>query len=122
MQYLLQGKLLPIAKKYKELMIGDAIDLALAEEYLGKLCAESMKAYIQTLMPVFKTGHIRKTPILVMGGDKDQIFSMRDFEETARKYEAPLEVISGAGHNLMLEPNHEEIAAKIEHWFTRESL
>lgn len=49
-------------------------------------------------------------PRMVVGGDADGLFSVDEWRRGAKKLGAPLQVIPGAGHQIMLEPSWRELA------------
>ncbi|MEM8901772.1 MAG: alpha/beta fold hydrolase, partial [Bacteroidota bacterium] len=90
-------------KNARALMYSEDIDLVLLESYKKKMCAESFKAYFQTLFPGIKLRHQREIPILVIGAGNDHIFTVKEVEETGRFYEAETIIFENMAHNLMLE-------------------
>lgn len=59
-----------------------------------------------------------KTPMLVLGAERDSMLSRNDIEATARAYRAPCEIIPGVAHNSMLEQRWESVAERILAWLT----
>jgi pimeloyl-ACP methyl ester carboxylesterase len=53
---------------------------------------------------------------LVLGGSKDGLLSIREFERTANHYQAKLTIIEGGSHDLMLDEDYEKTALVIEKW------
>lgn len=58
------------------------------------------------------------TPVLVLAGEKDVIFTIAEQEATAEKYGAELVVFEGQAHDLMLEPAWQRVADTIDQWIT----
>ena len=56
------------------------------------------------------------TPMIVLTGDRDRLFSVAEQERTARAYGVPLEVFPGMAHNLMLDPGWEAVADRVAGW------
>jgi pimeloyl-ACP methyl ester carboxylesterase len=77
------------------------------------MCAESFSAYMGLLIPITYT---RSVPILVIGGSKDGLITVREFENTASHYNAKLSIIEGGSHDLMLDEDYEKSALAIEKW------
>jgi pimeloyl-ACP methyl ester carboxylesterase len=77
------------------------------------MCAESFYAYLGLLLPV---SHQTSVPILVVGGSKDGLITVRQFESTAKHYQARLEIIEGGSHDLMLDNDFEKSANVIQEW------
>jgi pimeloyl-ACP methyl ester carboxylesterase len=53
---------------------------------------------------------------LVVGGSKDGLITVREFESTAKHYNAKLTIIEGGSHDLMLDEDYEKSALAIEKW------
>lgn len=61
-----------------------------------------------------------KTPVLVVGAEKDNIFTVDEQESTARKYQAKSVIIKNEAHNLMMESGWKQTADVIDNWITHE--
>lgn len=59
------------------------------------------------------------TPMLVVGAREDGLFSASQVERTAALYGADTVILSGTGHNVMLEPTWPQAADHIESWLRR---
>ena len=108
--YLLRRNLAGVFKKYPHLMLNKPILIA---RYAHRMCAESFSAYLGLLIPI---SHNSSIPILVLGGSKDGLISVREFESTASHYNAKLAIIEGGSHDLMLDEDYEKTALAIEKW------
>jgi pimeloyl-ACP methyl ester carboxylesterase len=108
--YLLKRNLLGAFKKHPHLMFNKA---KLIAKYAHRMCAESFSAYMGLLIPVL---HKSATPILVIGGSKDGLITVREFEKTANHYKAKLTIIEGGSHDLMLDEDFEQSAQAIAKW------
>jgi hypothetical protein len=108
--YLLRRNLVGAFKKYPHLMLNKAI---LSARYAHRMCAESFRAYLGLLIPITNNTSI---PILVIGGSKDGLISIREFERTANYYNTKLIIIEGGSHDLMLDEDYEKSAQEIEMW------
>jgi pimeloyl-ACP methyl ester carboxylesterase len=108
--YLFQMNLLGVFQKYPQLMFNDP---ALCAKYAPRMCAESFYAYLGLLLPV---SHQTSVPILVVGGSKDGLITVHEFESTAKHYRARLEIIEGGSHDLMLDNDFEKSANVIQEW------
>lgn len=107
---LVRSNLLGAFKKYPHLMLNKANLIA---KYLHRMCAESFNAYLGLLIPI---SHSTATPILVVGGSKDGLFTVREFASTAKHYQAKLIIIEEGSHDLMLDEDYEQSASAIERW------
>jgi len=61
-----------------------------------------------------------KSPVLVIAGEKDVIFTVKEEKLTAEKYGAKSIVIKGQAHNLMMESAWQQVADGIDNWVTHE--
>jgi len=61
-----------------------------------------------------------KSPVFVIAGEKDAIFTVDEEKITAEKYGAKSIVINGQAHNLMMESAWKQVADMIDNWITHE--
>ncbi|MGF1563029.1 MAG: alpha/beta hydrolase [Geminicoccaceae bacterium] len=59
---------------------------------------------------------VNAPPTYVLGGSLDKMVPMTDCLMTAAYFGAPVKVIAGAAHTLMLEPQWREVADSIQEW------
>ena len=57
-----------------------------------------------------------KTPMLVLGGAKDAIFSPQEVESTAHAYQSEAQIFPDMAHDLMLEPKWQTVAQRMADW------
>jgi pimeloyl-ACP methyl ester carboxylesterase len=57
-----------------------------------------------------------KTPMLVLGVERDNMLSGSEIEATARAYNTQAEIIPGVAHNSMLEQRWQSVAERILGW------
>jgi len=86
----------------------------LAGRYLDRLQDESYTAYLGMFVPV-RTRLVR-SPMLVIGGSEDAIFTTGEVAATARAYGTEPLIVDGAGHDLMLGARWETVAEEILRW------
>jgi len=110
-KYLFQANLLGVFKRYPHLMFSSN---SRSEHYANKMCSESFWAYLQLLIPFRQME--KRVPMLVMGGTEDQLISVSEFEQTAKKYEADLSLLEGGSHDLMLESDCQKYVDAIHSW------
>ncbi len=55
-------------------------------------------------------------PILVLGAERDTIFTVREIQDTARAYGTEAEIFSGMGHDLMLDEGWQSVAGRLDMW------
>ena len=95
------------------------MDPSIKKQYKDRFCAESFLAYLNLFIPL-KNNHQNQVPVLVIGGDQDEIFTEEDFIATADRYNADLEIIEGGSHDLMLDHTHPQVQNSIHKWLTQE--
>jgi pimeloyl-ACP methyl ester carboxylesterase len=105
--YLLQLNLLGGFKKYPQLMFNNT------SRFASFMCSESFIAYLGLMLPVY---HRTSVPLLVVGGSADGLITVQEFADTAKHYKAPLEIIEGGSHDLMLDKDFEKTAEVIKSW------
>ncbi|MCI4677871.1 alpha/beta hydrolase [Rhodoblastus acidophilus] len=74
---------------------------------------ESHRALIDLIFPNFVDPGKIRTPLLVLGGEKDIVFPPRDVLETARRYNAAAKILPGLPHAMMLDVLWREAADAI---------
>jgi alpha-beta hydrolase superfamily lysophospholipase len=101
-------------ERAREMFFGDELSAELVGKYQSKMTDDAYLAYLDMLFFVRpKVADVRRTPLLVLGGDADWTISPADVAGTARTYGAELSTFSGA-HDLMLEPGWEKVAERID--------
>ena len=85
--------------------------------YLPLLQAESERAVLEMVaLPLRGLSNRPRLPVLVMGGSQDAVFPASMLCFTALPWRAQQDVVSGAGHMLMLDPQWEDAATRIAAW------
>ncbi|MFT4081366.1 MAG: alpha/beta fold hydrolase [Nocardioides sp.] len=84
--------------------------------YVDKLCEESFRAVLDTMVRPVRTRRVIGTPILVVGGDQDRSSRPADQRVTSRKYGVEPVILPGLTHDLMIEPGWEHAADVIIEW------
>ncbi|PKO32220.1 MAG: alpha/beta hydrolase [Betaproteobacteria bacterium HGW-Betaproteobacteria-7] len=86
-------------------------------KYLPLIQPESEKAVAEMVTAPFRIARGRaRIPALVMGGSADQVFPASMLYFTAASWNAKTQVIAGAGHMLMLDPQWADAAGKLQAW------
>jgi len=92
----------------------------LAEEqlqtYAKRLQNESYMGFLDTLIFNLPKPRRVKTPVLVLGGARDNMFSPGEVEATARAYNTQPEIFADMPHDMMLEPGWQTVAERILTW------
>jgi pimeloyl-ACP methyl ester carboxylesterase len=87
----------------------------LGEEYLGKHVFDML--LLNLPRPDLVTA-----PLLVMGAEKDVCFTRQEVHATARAYHVEAEIFPKMGHDMMLEPGWDAVAARIHEWLETRDL
>lgn len=80
------------------------------------LCSESYLAFLNMLYPNIKVNFHTKIPMLVIGAENDNIFTVNENKKTAEKYNADLVILPDTAHDMMLDYNYKESADTIINW------
>lgn len=107
----------------RELFFGNQAPDSLVEVVAARLQPESTRAIFFDMVAgdLVNTRKIT-TPMLVMGGEKDQIYSPADVRRTARAYHTEPVFIPDTGHEVMMEPGWAAVANTIESWLCQQGL
>lgn len=84
--------------------------------YFERMQDESYLGFLDMLVLDLPRPKRVKARMLVMGGSDDAIFTVKEFERTAKAYDAELEVFPGMAHDVMLEAGWEEVAERMADW------
>lgn len=79
-----------------------------------RLQGESYLAYLDMLVFVRPRPQLVHTPVEILAGSDDRIFSLKEIGKLARAYGVKPVVIDGAAHDLMMGPTWEEAARAVE--------
>lgn len=86
------------------------------QRYFAQIQEESFRAFLDmVLLTRIKTGHVQ-TPLLVIGGAGDKIFTTGEVQATARAYHTDPVLFTGIAHDFMLEEKWQAVAEAILHW------
>jgi pimeloyl-ACP methyl ester carboxylesterase len=105
---------------YKEVMYANELPEEIFNDYYTRAQDESYRFFLDMLIPNRKGSNQGTVPMLVIGSSDDHLFTVREYEKTARKYGADLEIVDGIGHMMMLDIGWEEVARKILAWAEKE--
>lgn len=110
-------RLVNTPERARELFFSQGLDDALVAKYQAMMTDDSFRAYLEMLFfvrPDRKKITARGTPLLVLGGGADRSFTRSEVVSTARFYSAETYSFPGQAHNLMLEPDWEKVAERID--------
>ena len=103
-------------KKAKWAFFSDDIDPTELTEYTKLIGKESYLAFLNMMYPNIKTNYHTKIPLLVVAAENDNIFTIKENESIARKYNADLIVMKGMAHDMMLDTKRQQAADEIISW------
>jgi pimeloyl-ACP methyl ester carboxylesterase len=89
------------------------------EQLAQMIQVESLRVGIEGCFVVRGNPKLVKTPMLVVSAEFDGIFTPKEQRYTAEAYHADFLQIDGQGHNLMIERDWQQTAAKIREWLDR---
>jgi pimeloyl-ACP methyl ester carboxylesterase len=87
----------------------------LVDDTFGRLQDESYPMLLDTLVVWPRPRRVR-TPMLVLGAERDGFFTAGEVHRTARAYRTEAEIFVGMGHDLMLDQGWEKVADRIDTW------
>jgi len=107
----------------RDLFFGEDAPDSLVDNLMQRIQPDSTRAMMfDTIVgDLVATDKIR-TPLLVLGGEHDQVYRPKDVRRTATAYGTEPVLIPGVGHELMLEPRWRSVAGCIESWLTNRGL
>ncbi|MBM9502099.1 alpha/beta hydrolase [Leptospira sp. 201903071] len=109
-------------KLSQELFFSKLLSDTKAFHYASRLQDESFFAFLGMLvLSLPKTKKI-KTPLLVIGGEKDRFFPPWEVTLTAKTYGVEPEIFPNMGHNLMLDEGWENVAKRIDSYLSPEAV
>ncbi len=99
----------------RQAFFSDSTPDDVVDRTLGQIQNESYLAFPTMLLRWVRPDRIR-TPVMVMAGELDGIFSIREQRSLATAHGVEPVVIPGAGHDLMLEPGADRAASLLFGW------
>jgi alpha-beta hydrolase superfamily lysophospholipase len=91
-------------------------------KYYAHIQPESFRMALEAA--IFNLPHPRKvaTPILVLGGENDRVFTVAEQQKTARAYKTEAIIYPSMAHDMMLERGWRTVADKILDWLRSRRL
>lgn len=87
-----------------------------AAAYQKRFNDESFRAYLDELGLNLVHPRKVKTPLLVIGAEKDNVISQKAVRDTAKAYGVSAEMFPDMAHDVMLESGWEAVAKRIVEW------
>lgn len=96
---------------------------SLVAESMERLQPDSTRAILadMVVLNLVKTARV-STPLLVLGGEDDQIYPPSDLRRTAKAYDTQPMIIADIGHSLTLEPKWTAVADSTLSWLKERGL
>lgn len=90
--------------------------------YFACMQNESYRAFLDMIVFSLPRPKRVKTPMLILGGERDTIFTRKEIEATARAYHTHAYLFPHMAHDLMLEEGWQIVADSILHWLEEQGL
>jgi pimeloyl-ACP methyl ester carboxylesterase len=89
--------------------------------YFKRMQNESYRAFLDMILSLPQPKRV-KTPMLVLGGGRDAIFTSKEVEATGRAYSTQAEIFPNIAHDMMLEDGWEAVANRILGWLEEREI
>jgi pimeloyl-ACP methyl ester carboxylesterase len=106
----------------REAMFSAGMPAADVERYTRLLGDESYLAFLDMLVLDLPRPKRVRTPMLVLGGAGDSLFSPAEIEATARAYGTRAELVPGMAHDMMLDQGWQPVADRIIAWLRERGI
>lgn len=91
-------------------------------KYQAKMNDESFRMFLDLLGLNLAHPQKVKTPLLVLGAEKDTVIAPRDVHATARAYGVKAEIFPNMAHDMMLEAGWRTVAERILAWLKERGI
>jgi len=105
-------------KLAREMLFTPQTPAATVDATFARLQDESYPAYLEMIVSLPHPKRVA-APVLVIAGDSDRIFTVKEQTRTARAYGTEPEVLPGMGHNLMVDNGWERAAGLTASWIAK---
>lgn len=103
------------SKLVRELFFTPDTPQEIVDPCFAHLQDKSYLAFIDTMV-VLPRPHRVHVPVLVLGAERDSLFTVAEVQSTARAYHTEAEIFSGMGHDMMLDTDWRKVADRIGAW------
>ena len=101
----------------REALFAKPIEHAQLVRFLERMSPESQRAiWDMSMFNLVNILSVRRTPVMVLGAEHDQLIPPFLVSATAHSYNVPGKVFAGFGHGFVLEDGCEQIADAMVHW------
>jgi pimeloyl-ACP methyl ester carboxylesterase len=119
------GYILETEEMVRTFLFSPEVTEAEIYRHYRRLQSESFRMELDTLilsLPRPKNVLAHHTPISVLAAENDRVFSLKEEQCTARAYGTQAEIFPNMAHDMMLEPNWEQVAEHILGWLNKRGL
>lgn len=104
----------------KDLLFSPTMPDAQANSYFQRLQDESFRVIVldAALLARPRPSAV-KTPVIVLGGADDKVFTTAEFHSTARAYDTEATIFPDIAHDMMLEAGWQSVADSIINWLDK---
>lgn len=95
---------------------------ALVKEYFRQIQDESYRAFLDMMFFQLPRPERVTTDLLVLGAEKDAVFTMDEVKETAAAYGVTPEFLKDMAHDMMLEKDWQKVADRIIGWLKEKGI
>lgn len=99
----------------KQALFSDDIADRDLQRHFARLQDESFRAQLEMLVTKLPRPDKVTTPMLVVAGEHDRVFTVAEQAATAKAYETTVDIVPAA-HDMMLDPNWQHVADRILDW------
>lgn len=94
----------------QDVMLSPELDPEEADTLWPRMQSDSYIAFLEMLMVVRPRPQLVNTPVTIVAGSADRLFSVRSQRRLAQAYGVDAHIIDGASHDLMLDPRWQQVA------------
>lgn len=102
----------------RRFLFSPELDEEAVRRYVKLLGRESFRAMLELGYLRPDAARVRRTPLLVLGAERDYIVSPADIRRTAAAYSAEMRILPDIAHDLMLDPGWRRAAEAMLAWLT----
>jgi len=103
-------------KLTREAFFSEDMDSDMVEEYFHQIQDESYRAFLDMMFFQLPKPDKVTTDLLILGAEKDTVFTMSEIKQTAAAYGITPEFFNGMAHDMMLEKEWQKVADRIMAW------
>jgi len=109
-------------KLTREAFFSEDMDPDMVKEYFHKMQDESYRAFLDMMFFQLPKPDKVTTDLLILGAEKDTVFTMSEIKQTAAVYGITPEFFKGMAHDMMLEKGWQEVADRIIEWLSEKGI